>query len=43
MTETDFRARGLAAFWDLRCYPEWKILREQPRVREILRQVGLPD
>lgn len=27
----------------LRCYPEWKVLRAEPRIREIMRQIGLPD
>jgi DNA-binding SARP family transcriptional activator/TolB-like protein len=41
MVESDVRERGLRALGDLRCFPEWRTLRARPRIREVLRRIGL--
>lgn len=41
MVQEDFRRRGLRALGDLRCFPEWEALSADPRIREVLRRIGL--
>ena len=40
MTEAAVRERRLPWF---RCLPEWEVLRTEPRVRESMHRIGLPD
>jgi adenylate cyclase len=42
LVEADFRERGLGAFLDLRCFPEFSTLRREARIQQILKLVGLP-